>query len=229
MAVVSFASGKGGVGKTTACLLAGTTLCEGGSVTIIDADQNSPLLWWNEGRQASDCPTMSIKDGNIGIGALLEMIEQERKAANLVLVDLEGVATSENARAFGVSDLVVLPMKQTELDLRSAVDVMREIKGQEAETSRRIPFSILFSQTKVVASRGAREIERNLRDASEIHTFATKIFEREPFNAMFNFRRPLEGLPKTEVLNVDKAVTNARAYAGELLARLHNVSQKEAA
>lgn len=220
MPVVSFASAKGGVGKSTACLLAGSVLCEGGTVTVIDADQNAPLLWWNEGRKPNDCPNLFIKDGRGGIGALLSLIETEAASADLVLVDLEGVATSENAQAFAMSNLVVLPMQPTELDLRSAVAVIQEL----GET----PFSILHSRAKGVLSRGARRVETDLREAPQIHVFATKVYDREPFNAMFTYRRPLEALPVSEVLNTERAVANARAYAGELLARLKHLAREAA-
>lgn len=217
MPVVSFASAKGGVGKTTGALLAGTTLSEGGRVTIIDADQNSPLLWWNSKRHKEDCPNLSIKSGQGGINTLLSLIDAESQIADLILVDLEGVATSDNAQAFSVSDLVVLPMQATELDLRSAVSVIQELNGT--------PFSILYSRAKGILSRGARAVEANIRAAEHIHAFATKLSEREPFNAMFTYGRPLHALPKDQVLNTEPAILNARAFSGELLARVKNLAQ----
>ena len=220
MAVVAYASSKGGVGKSTACLLAGTLLSEGGAVSIIDADQNAPLLWWNEGREPDDCRNLSIKDGRGGIDHLLRLIETEASSSDLVLLDLEGVATSENAQAFAVSDLVVLPMQPTELDLRSAVTVIQELDG--------VPFSILLNKTKGVPSRGAARVERDLRAAENINVLRTKMYEREPFNAMFTYRRPLHALPD-DVLNTDKAIANARAHAGELLAHLKHLAHEAAA
>lgn len=38
MAVISFASSKGGAGKTTSAIILGTELAEGATVIMIDAD-----------------------------------------------------------------------------------------------------------------------------------------------------------------------------------------------
>ena len=48
MPTISFASSKGGAGKSTSALLLATELAgQGASVTIIDADPNQPITRWS--------------------------------------------------------------------------------------------------------------------------------------------------------------------------------------
>ena len=49
MPTISFASSKGGAGKSTSAVLLGTELAErGATVTIIDADPNQPVARWGK-------------------------------------------------------------------------------------------------------------------------------------------------------------------------------------
>ena len=49
MPTISFASSKGGAGKSTSAVLLATELAQrGASVTIIDADPNQPVLRWSK-------------------------------------------------------------------------------------------------------------------------------------------------------------------------------------
>ena len=49
MPTISFASSKGGAGKSTSAVLLATELAQHGTtVTIIDADPNQPVLRWSK-------------------------------------------------------------------------------------------------------------------------------------------------------------------------------------
>ena len=49
MPTISFASSKGGAGKSTSAVLLATELAmRGASVTIIDADPNQPVMRWSK-------------------------------------------------------------------------------------------------------------------------------------------------------------------------------------
>ena len=49
MPTISFASSKGGAGKSTSAVLLATELSQHGTtVTIIDADPNQPVLRWSK-------------------------------------------------------------------------------------------------------------------------------------------------------------------------------------
>ena len=56
--------------------------------------------------------------------------------------------------------------------------------------------------------------------AHEIDMFETRIIEREAFKAMFSFNTTLDNLNPAQVSGMDKAKTNARAFAREVITRL---------
>ena len=56
--------------------------------------------------------------------------------------------------------------------------------------------------------------------AHGIDVFETRIIEREAFKAMFSFNTTLDNLNPAQVSGMEKAKTNARAFAREVIARL---------
>ena len=84
MPVISFVSPKGGVGKTTATLLLAGELAEaGGTVRLIDADPNLPLVDWGQLPGRPDAITVvGCRDEN----AIIDEIERgasDRKSTRL--------------------------------------------------------------------------------------------------------------------------------------------------
>jgi chromosome partitioning protein len=56
-----------------------------------------------------------------------------------------------------------------------------------------------------------------------------QINEREAYRALFSFGGTLASLNPQFVSNLDAAVVNARAFAGEVVAMLRGVAQSESA
>jgi chromosome partitioning protein len=53
-----------------------------------------------------------------------------------------------------------------------------------------------------------------------IDVFETRIIEREAFKAIFSFNTTIDHLNPAQVSGMDKAKTNARAFAREVITRL---------
>ena len=118
MRVLTFASQKGGSGKTT---LAGHIAVQAeregaGPVAIIDTDpQGSLAEWWNE-RQA-ETPAFA----QTFISRLAEDLEKmARLGINLLVFDTPPAITSTIEHVIRVSDLVVIPTRPSPHDLRAA-------------------------------------------------------------------------------------------------------------
>jgi chromosome partitioning protein len=118
MRVLTFASQKGGSGKTT---LAGHIAVQAeregaGPVAIIDTDpQGSLAEWWNE-RQA-DTPAFA----QTFISRLAEDLEKmARLGINLLVFDTPPAITSTIEHVIRVSDMVVIPTRPSPHDLRAA-------------------------------------------------------------------------------------------------------------
>src|SRR5688500_7604864 len=87
----SFASSKGGPGKTTALIVIGDALAAVGKrIVMLDADPNGHLFAWST---LISAPTPNLRVvGRITEEDILDRIREEGRGADLVLVDLEGTA-----------------------------------------------------------------------------------------------------------------------------------------
>ncbi|RVI32124.1 ParA family protein, partial [Sinorhizobium meliloti] len=118
MAVVSFVSSKGGVGKTTsAVVLAGELAAAGRKVALIDADPNKPLEAWSHLRPVPGGLRVIVDDS---AETIIDTIEDARAEADFVIVDLEGTATDRIGFAVARSDLVLIPLQSSVLDAAEA-------------------------------------------------------------------------------------------------------------
>src|SRR6202044_720475 len=92
MPVITMASPKGGVGKSTAAVILATQLAESGaSVTIIDADPNKPVSRW-PARPPGKPQNLTLID-NVTEQTIIRAIDDAARKSALVIVDLEGTAS----------------------------------------------------------------------------------------------------------------------------------------
>lgn len=218
MPVVSFANPKGGAGKTTsALLLAGELAAKGAHVTVIDADPERWISQWGK---------MPGKPANIDIIAdvtedsIVDVIERAAARTQFVIVDLEGTASLMVANAIGMSDLVIIPAQGASMDAKGAAKTIRLIRNQERLSRRQIAHSILLTRTSAaVTSRALRNVREQL-DRASIDVFSTSIVERAAFRDIFDFGGLLSDLRSDQVSNVERAIENARSFAGEVIAKL---------
>ena len=68
-------------------------------------------------------------------------------------------------------------------------------------------------------------IHESLREAG-VPVLSTQLDEREAYRAMFSYQVRLDDLASLGVSNVDKAVANAQAFAGEVVAALRSSRQE---
>lgn len=228
MPVISFVSPKGGVGKTTAALLlAGELASAGGTVRIIDADPNCPLVDWSglPGRP-EQISVIGCRDEN----AIIDEIEKGTAEARFTLVDLEGAATAAVTFAIAQSDLVIIPCKGSHLDAAQAARAIKLVKQTGRGVKRDIDFAILFSQIPpALRSSNQRDIADQFTDA-DVPVIPVMIYNREAYRTMFAAGGTLRTITEQGVGNFKAAVENAEAYASAVVDRLRNVrASKEAA
>lgn len=229
MPTITFANSKGGSGKTTAALLLACELAEGAPVTIIDADPRHPISTW---ARLPNKPARLTVVTNQSEKTILDEIEAAATSDPFVIVDLEGTASRLSSYAISQSDLVIIPMKEQQQDALAAIDVAQEIYRDMKAVRRAIPFSVLFTQTKVVAkSRTARLIATQFRANEKLQIFNTEINERDAFSAIFAVGGGVRSLNPREVNNLEAAVGNARDFAEEVIRTLrqHAEASREVA
>ena len=216
MPVISFASSKGGAGKTTSTIILGTELAQGTSVVMIDADPAARLYRWS---RIADLPDRVEVIKSKGERAILDEIDEAASQAAFVLIDLEGAASRLASFAIGESDLVIIPSGEEQQDADAAVDTLAEVAREGRARRREIPAAILFCRTNAaVKSRLEKHIHRQLDAAATV--FMTELHRRTAFSALHNAGAGLRDLDRAEFNGVPKAIENARAFAGEVVGML---------
>ena len=216
MPVISFASPKGGVGKTTAALLLATELAQKGvGVTVIDADPEHYIEKWSK---------LPDKPKNLHVFTasdeekITEDIERAAEVTPFVIVDLEGSANLMVVYSILSSDLVIIPMQPSGLDATGAAKALKLVKRQEKSARRNIPHAVLFTRTKAaIRTKTFAFIQEQMQKAN-VPVFTTQILEREVYRALFDFGGTLSGLDPKDVYKLEDAIGNARNFAGEVLA-----------
>jgi chromosome partitioning protein len=223
MPTIVFASPKGGAGKSTSAVILATELAlKGAEVTIIDADPNKPVSQW---AKRAGRPENITVIADIGEATIIDEIESASQKTPFVIVDLEGTASMMVAYAISRADLVVIPTQGSQLDAAEATKAIRLIRQQEKAFHKQIPFAILFTRTNAaLRPRTLQHIQAEFQKHG-IKAFQTQIHEREAYRALFSFGGTIESLNGQHVSNLDAAIINARAYAGEVISMLRSVAE----
>ena len=221
--IVSFASSKGGVGKSTICAAIGARLAgRGEDVLILDLDQNRTVERW--GRKAK------IK------GLTITAIERDsfttvmREAAatgayDHILIDLAGAREATVLKAIARSDLVVIPAQASEPDLREALVVVSDIKDVAEEKGAPIPYRLLLTKMPSLRTRvtdfAYQELARN-----SLPILRTVMVERVAYREMF-----LTGYPPNPTCGAGLEVAAITTEIEDIIksSRTQQVSPRKAA
>lgn len=225
MPVISFASSKGGAGKTTSAIILATELAQGTDVILIDADPAGRLMRWSAlGR----LPPRLTVIGSAGERSIQDEIAKATARATFVVIDLEGSASRLTSFAISESDLVVVPSGDEQQDADEAVETLAQIAMEARARRRDISAAVLFARTNVaVKSKLEKHINGQLRAATRV--FATELHRRTAFSSLHNAGGGLRTLDPAEVNGIDKAVVNAQAFAAEVIDVLEEVRHAEVA
>lgn len=222
MPTIAFVSPKGGAGKTTSALVLATQLAKRTKVAVIDADPNHPIHAWSKGGNMPENMTVyaDVNEENIA-----DKIDEVAAENPFVIVDLEGTAAKIVVMAVMRADFVIIPTQGSELDAEQAGRALHVVHQQEKSMRRvhaeyKLPYRVLLTRTNsAIRARTLAHIHKSLKEAG-IPVFQSEMNEREAFKAMFSFRQPLEGLDRSAVPNLDKAIANADEFASEVVANL---------
>ncbi|HEV2651714.1 MAG TPA: ParA family protein [Rhizomicrobium sp.] len=225
MSVISYVSPKGGAGKSTSCLIFGLMIAHNGvDVTFIDADPNHTIGDWSK---LPGLPAHVTVKEDANEDTIVDTIDDARKQAKFVLVDLEGTASVMVNYAIGRSDLVVIPIQASAPELKQAIRTVRLIRLQEKMTGRSIPFVLLFTRIPATAvTRRYRSIDEQLGELS-LPVLDAQLIERDAFKALMADGGDLYSLNPARVPNIKAAIENAEAYASKLVYFLRHKSNPE--
>jgi chromosome partitioning protein len=117
MHVISFASSKGGPGKTTLAASLGVAAIEAGQRPyLIDVDPQGSLLAWGTRRKANNVPVDQIAPARLAAA----VAGLAHNGFTLAIIDTAGIDTVATTEAMRVSDLTLVPCRPSTLDIEAA-------------------------------------------------------------------------------------------------------------
>ena len=219
--VLSFASSKGGVGKSTSCAAVACALAgQGRAVLVLDLDATGTLKLWADKLPFPGVTVESHTTDRLG--------EALKAAAALdryddILIDLAGFRDVAIMMAFARSDLVIIPTGASVLDLREAAKMVKDLADVSETIGRNIPYRLLFTRAQTLRSRVADHVV-NLAEQQGLARFATAMHERAAYKEIF--------LTRTVPTSPDgdrKAGDEVRAIVDEIAHILNPVKKVAAA
>lgn len=215
MPTVVIASPKGGAGKSTTAVLLGTELAHAGAnVVMLDCDPNQSLtLWADRGPLPDRISVLS----SVSESDIVKTIKRHDTDGQIVIVDLEGVASRLVSRAISQADLVITPMRATTLDATIGVRALQLISEEEEALDRKIPHAVVFTMTKAIKSKQHSGIAGSLAEQG-VDLINPPLMERAAFSALFEFGGDLHTMPPQG--NMEGAIENAAQFAQAVYQRL---------
>lgn len=188
MHIITVASTKGGVGKSTFILnLATIMLQQGQKVAILDADSQNTISKWNkvreymisEGEMLSEIFVVSARGE-----ALLEIANDKKNQGYFVLIDSPGVDDSNMRAALLRSDFVISTCPPSPVDLWEIESLISILKKLQNMQNRRLPLLLIFNKVPTRFSDAAIEDCLNFFEQNNInpaHILSSVIRERVIF------------------------------------------------
>lgn len=206
--IITFASSKGGVGKSTSCACIAAELArEGAKVLLIDLDQNRTLDRWARRAPFPGLDVQAIEPQKFSP----YLRKQEASGAyDHICIDLPGTREVTLYKALARSDLVIIPAQASEPDLREALVIVSDLRDVGETTGRAIPYRMLLTKVFPLRTRvtdyAYAELERH-----GLPLFRTALVERSAYREMF-----LAGKPPTVTEPEKGAGLEIRALLAEI-------------
>jgi chromosome partitioning protein len=207
MIVISLASTKGGVGKTTAAIcLATEWMRRGRRVGVVDADANQPLFRWLERAKFPEIARVTADSDTI-----LTCIRDVGEGRDVVIVDLQGSANQAMLYAFGRSSLVLIPTQASNFDVVEAVKTFTIVRNAGDLVGRTIPAHILLTKTPPMLQMRSVSHSRKAFERRGLPLLETELQERTVFREM-----TYDGMPPNLTSTSWTAAHNVGAITDEI-------------
>ncbi len=220
--IVSLASTKGGVGKTTLAYVLATEVARRlasafadtrsarvdwrGRVTCIDADPNRTLA---QVLQLTKDRLITCVESDSD--HLLADLRHAQSRSDVVVIDLEGTANQAMLYAAGKSDLVLVPAQPSRFDVVEAVKTVGVVRKAADLVGREIAHRVVLSRTPVLRQRVAVHSRAQFVRAG-LPLLPIELVQRAAFQSM-----TYTGKPPWLQAGGEQAAANVASLVDELL------------
>lgn len=208
-AVASFASTKGGVGKTSLVMALATDLRRrGNSVLLLDCDPNRHLSEWV--RRRGDDGIAAIDD--ITEANVRQTVQEHAAAYDYTLIDLAGFGNLTMLYAFSVSDVVLIPTQQSFMDVKETVRTYKVVTDSVGVLRHTPASSVVIVRTQAAIQSRVDRHAREILHEHNVPAFRTELIERSLLKEM-----TYTGQGPGEVEPGSNADANVQALAEEFV------------
>ena len=166
MPVITIASTKGGVGKSTLAVnLSAQFAKQEHTVALLDADPQGSAFKWNTVRQSAiDAGTElpAIFAASVQGQTLLDLSKEKSDQGYYVFIDSAGVDNQSTRSALVRSDYVLMIAAPSTLDLWELGTLLKAIDGLGKVQKRDVPVFLLFNKVST---------HPNVKSVSDAHEF----------------------------------------------------------
>lgn len=185
MKQITFATFKGGAGKTTAVMAVTSALShEGRKVALIDTDENMPLTEWRDnalkaGTWSDDIIVYEADD--------LRSFEQafeasEKQKFDYAIIDTRGGGSELNNACVINTNLVIIPSALTQLDMTQALVTFEHVIELHQQMKMQIPVALLVQRVPVGKLTVSQK--QDLAALSELPCCDTQLHSRDAFASL---------------------------------------------
>ena len=212
--IITFASPKGGVGKSTSCLaIAGALASRGHSVLVLDLDQTNTLIRWYRQHQPSIAGLTVDAVPEIDLFKTLTALYRER--SGYILIDLAGALSNVMLQAAAIAHLTITPAKLSEPDILEATKLHHQLAKLASVNGRAITHRVLINEAAALLPTYQRHILDQIA-ASPLQRFDTLMHQRAPYAEAFLTGQPAHFADRNRP-PVRKAVEELDALLEEIL------------
>ncbi|MCC0057744.1 MAG: ParA family protein [Hyphomicrobiaceae bacterium] len=224
--VITFASSKGGVGKSTcSAAIAGALAARGDKVTILDLDDNGTLFRWHQKHGAK---LRNIAVTRAAPDTFNDTLNQAKATdARYIIIDVAGAFEATMIKAIAASTVVITPAKLSEPDLREAGKILAEVNAFNQRFNADIQHRVLINEAESLNPMYQRHALAEV-DASALVRFEHLMNRRAPYREIFITGYPPHFAGKGRA-TVEKAVTELNDIVAEIDAILTNTTKAKAA
>lgn len=166
--VISLMNPKGGAGKTTTLVNLAATFAQETKVAVADCDPQRSVLSWFGGTR----PAFTVQAASIRQVAALPSNPRAAQFGYILIDTPAGLSAEESQLLAGISDLVIIPVKCSLLDVEPAMQLLQTL------TASSVKYKVLLTQVPPGNRNSVNTVKRMLHQRN-VPFFKTSIRQLE--------------------------------------------------